>query len=464
MKKNIQILLIIFILLSVNFINITAMKNSSELSKSYIIYSTNINNPPYPASNPNPINNSINIDLEINLSWTGGDPDPEDIVTYNIFFGTNSNPPNVENVYPLNEYNPGKLEYNTQYYWRIDSYDEINAATTGPTWTFTTKEDNPPYIPSNPFPLNESIDVDIFTNLSWAGGDPDGDNVTYDVYFGNISNPPNVISNYDNLSYSLGVLDYNTQYFWRIDAWDEYGYSSTSSTWTFTTKENPPPIIPYNIIPENDSTNIYIDAILSWIGGDPDGDNVTYDVYLGIDQNPIKVSSNQTDNFYDPEEMETTTTYYWKIITWDSYGLKSISPLWHFKTSIYTNSPPEKPNKPSGPTTGRPGISYSYSSYTTEPNGEPIFYMFDWDDSTRMEWIGPFNSGQTVTVSHTWRDKGSYAIKVKAKDIYGGESFWSDPLAISMPKIKIFNNNLFNFNQKNINLFYIINAIVNKII
>jgi hypothetical protein len=60
--------------------------------------------------------------------------------------------------------------------------------------------------------------------------------------------------------------------------------------------------------------------------------------------------------------------------------------------------------------------------------------MFDWDDGTRMEWIGPFNSGQTVTVSHTWRDQGSYAIKVKAKDIYGGESFWSDPLAISIPK------------------------------
>jgi hypothetical protein len=90
--------------------------------------------------------------------------------------------------------------------------------------------------------------------------------------------------------------------------------------------------------------------------------------------------------------------------------------------------------------------------------------MFDWDDGTRMEWIGPFNSGQTITVSHSWRDRGSYAIKVKAKDIYGGESFWSDPLAISMPKIKKIDNYILYLSQKNINLFWNINAILKDIL
>ena len=266
---------------------------------------------------------------------------------------------------------------------------------------------------------------------------------------------------YENLSYYPGILGYNTQYFWRIDAWDTYGYSTTGPTWTFTTKENPPPIIPYNPIPENGSTNIYIDAILSWTGGDPDDDNVTYDVYFGSNQNPIKIISNQTINYYEPEEMETTTMYYWRIISWDSYNKSSVSPLWNFKTSIYTNNPPDKPNKPNGPTTGKPGISYSYSSSTTDSNGEPIFYMFDWDDGTHVEWIGPFNSDQTVTLSHTWSDKGSYAVKVKAKDIYGGESFWSDPLSISMPKYKKFNHNLIDFNLKNLNIYWFIRSILN---
>ncbi len=465
MKKFIQVIIIFLILLSINFITIQSKEISTkDIFQLNLKKSENLNDPPYPASNPNPIDNSLNNNLIINLSWTGGDPDPGDTVTYNVFFGTNSNPPNVENVYPLNEYDPGLLKYNTQYYWRIDSYDDLNAATTGPIWTFTTKDDTPPFIPSNPSPANESIDVEIFSNISWTGGDPDGDNVTYDVYFGANSNPPNIISSYENSSYSPGILEYNTQYYWRIDSWDAYNYSSSGPIWTFTTKENPPPIIPYNIIPENESTNIYIDAILSWTGGDPDGDNVTYDVYFGTDQNPIKIISNQTINYYEPEQMETTITYYWRIVTWDSYGKSSISPLWHFKTSIYTNSPPNKPNRPSGPTTGRPSISYSYSSSTTEPNGEPIFYMFDWDDGTRMEWIGPFNSGQTVTASHNWRDKGSYAVKVKAKDIYGGESVWSDPLSISMPILKKLNYDFNNMNLKNMNLFLFIRTILKEIL
>ncbi len=454
--------MIFLILISVNFIHITAEEISNKesfqlnLTKSEIL-----NDPPYPASNPDPLDNSTNINVRINLSWTGSDPDPQDIITYNIFFGISSNPPNIELVYPTNEYDPGLLEYTTKYYWRIDTYDNDGGATTGPTWTFTTKDDTPPFIPSNPSPLNESINVDIFTNISWIGGDPDGDNVTYDIYFGTSSNPPIVMLSYENLTYYPGILGYNTQYFWRIDAWDTYGYSTTGPTWTFTTKENPPPIIPYNPIPENGSTNIYIDAVLSWTGGDPDDDNVTYDVYFGANQNPIKIISNQTINYYEPEEMETTTMYYWRIISWDSYNKSSVSPLWNFKTSIYTNNPPDKPNKPNGPTTGKPGISYSYSSSTTDSNGEPIFYMFDWDDGTNVEWIGPFNSGQSATISHSWRDKGSYAVKVKAKDIYGGESFWSDPLSISMPKYKKFNHNLIDFNLKNLNIYWFIRSILN---
>ena len=135
--------------------------------------------------------------------------------------------------------------------------------------------------------------------------------------------------------------------------------------------------------------------------------------------------------------MNTTTTYYWKIVSWDNYSHSTSSPIWNFKTSIYKNSPPEKPSRPDGPTSGKPGVSYTYSSATVDSNGEPIFYKFDWDDGTETEWLGPYNSGQTITTSHIWNSKGNYAVKVKAKDIYGGESFWSDPLTISMPKSTI---------------------------
>lgn len=114
---------------------------------------------------------------------------------------------------------------------------------------------------------------------------------------------------------------------------------------------------------------------------------------------------------------------------------------------IGRNNPPNKPSKPSGPISGKVKTSHSYSSSTTDPNGDWIYYMFDWDDESNSGWVGPFNSGQIVKMSHVWNIEGTYQIKVKAKDDPNGdgdlsdgtESVWSDPLPIRMPKNKAIN-------------------------
>ena len=102
------------------------------------------------------------------------------------------------------------------------------------------------------------------------------------------------------------------------------------------------------------------------------------------------------------------------------------------------NEPPEKPSKPSGPTSGKAGTSYSYSSSTTDPDGDQVWYKWDWGDET-SGWDGPYDSGDAVDASHIWDEKGDYSIKVKAKDVHGEESPWSDPLPITMPKNKAIN-------------------------
>lgn len=101
-------------------------------------------------------------------------------------------------------------------------------------------------------------------------------------------------------------------------------------------------------------------------------------------------------------------------------------------TFIYTRAP-VKPGTPSGPLTGSPGQVYTYSSSTTDPDGDQVSYWFDWGDGTNSGWVGPYNSGVTMSAAHTWTTKGNYQIKVKAKDIHGIESVWSDSLPIKMP-------------------------------
>jgi hypothetical protein len=121
-----------------------------------------------------------------------------------------------------------------------------------------------------------------------------------------------------------------------------------------------------------------------------------------------------------------------------TYGAGNMD-IWLLNIGNINNQPPNKPAKPSGPTNGKAGEEHTYSSSTTDPDGDQIQYWFDWGNGENSGWIGPFDSGVETSASHIWNEKGNYEIKVKAKDIYGVESEWSDPLSISMPKNKIIN-------------------------
>ena len=98
----------------------------------------------------------------------------------------------------------------------------------------------------------------------------------------------------------------------------------------------------------------------------------------------------------------------------------------------HPSAPPEKPSTPVGKTTVVWYKDFSYTSSTTEPDDEQIFYLFDWDDGNGSEWLGPFDSGQIVTAHHSWTELGIYEVRVKAKDIWGAGSPWSDPLVVTV--------------------------------
>ena len=101
---------------------------------------------------------------------------------------------------------------------------------------------------------------------------------------------------------------------------------------------------------------------------------------------------------------------------------------------------PNKPQKPQGPTSGNAGNSYTYSTSTTDVEGQDIYYLFSWGDGSDSGWLGPYPSGDTVTSSKTWNSKGAYSVKVKAKDTEEHVSSWSDSLSVIITKSKSVNN------------------------
>jgi len=98
------------------------------------------------------------------------------------------------------------------------------------------------------------------------------------------------------------------------------------------------------------------------------------------------------------------------------------------------SQPPEKPATPTGQSSGKINTEYTYTTSTTDPDGDKISYMYDWGDGTFSGWVGPYNSGEIVSAKKTWDTKGTYDVRVVAKDTHGIISVWSDSIQITMPR------------------------------
>jgi len=225
------------------------------------------NNPPYVPSDPSPFDGEINVEVNVDLSWVGGDPDPGDTVDYVVYFGTDPYPPIVEYSQEETTYDPGVLEYGTTYFWKIVSWDNHADYSVGPIWSFTTvDEPNNPSVVSDEVPSNRSIDVyrntldisidveDLDSDLmdvffSWKNHDDEW--VILTTYY-QVGNGVYHVTNLTGDDWKWG----NTIYYWGIKVND--GICWTNVTYHFTTSGSR-----YDVN-SNDIVN-FQDAGLVWI-------------------------------------------------------------------------------------------------------------------------------------------------------------------------------------------------------
>jgi len=283
------------------------------------------------AWNPSPGNGITGVDIDADLTWTAG----EGATSHDVHFGTSSPPPFIKNQ-PGTTYDPGTMNYETTYHWRIDEKGAGGTAT-GNVWSFTTQaEPVPPGPASSPNPTNGAPDVSIIADLSWTAG---SGATSHDVYFGTDSSPDSgeFKGNQTGTTYDPGTMDVATTYYWRIEE-EAPGGTPTGAIWSFMTEAAPSPPGPASTpIPSDTATGVSVTADLSWTAG---SDTTSHDVYFGTDSSPDagEFKDNQTATTYDPGTMEVSTTYYWRI---DEVGPGGTTTggVWSFTTAAAGPTP-----------------------------------------------------------------------------------------------------------------------------
>jgi hypothetical protein len=122
---------------------ITMMATDSDGNQSTATITLTIQQAPKPpsrASQPSPTIGATDVPIGASLSWTGGDPNPDDTVSYDVYFDT-VDPPvlQVSSLLSATSYDPpGDLLPGMTYYWQVIAHDSSGLQTAGPVWSFTT--------------------------------------------------------------------------------------------------------------------------------------------------------------------------------------------------------------------------------------------------------------------------------------------------------------------------------------
>ena len=245
-----------------------------------------------------------------------------------------------------------------------------------------------------------------------------------------------------NITMSWSIIDDNCEYYSILMYNDDIIVSDMikNNSYSFTiqpltpekfqiicNRNNTPPNIPYDPVPEHNSTNIDINNDVYWTGSDPDNDTVTYDVFFGKNNPPVQVVSNQSKNFFNPGKMDYNTTYYWKIRVWDDKNTFNMSPIWKFTTESYIPGDHQNGGG-STPTENIPPFADASASQKFGLVGSSITLngSLSYDiDGFISNWYWDFGgniTGNGEITSHKYSTEGTYNVLLRVTDNDGASS------------------------------------------
>jgi C1A family cysteine protease len=175
-------------------------------------------------STPSPASGAAGVSTNPTLTWTA-----LNATSYDVYFGTESNPPLAAAGTTSASYSPSGLMNNTKYYWKIVAKNNCQNPVNGSVWNFTTAC-VASGTPATPAPSNGATGASTSPTLSWTGSNA----TSYDVYFGT-SSTPTYVTTTTGTTYSASGLNNSATYYWKIVARNVCGDLTPGPVWSFTT-------------------------------------------------------------------------------------------------------------------------------------------------------------------------------------------------------------------------------------
>jgi len=338
--------------------------------------SSGLDQPPSAAFNPFPVNGTTNHAATLTLQWQATDPESEPL-TYDLYFGTEADPPLKSANLPAPSYDISGLSYATLYHWKVVVKDNAGNSTMGLVWSFSTgAEGGLPPTPVKPSPPNNATGVLRKLTLTWQKQGGSGPLLGYQVHFGT-TNPPPLVRTIpiSPQSFAVDSLALDTTYYWYVVAIGQ-GKTVQGDLWSFhTVFSNPPPFAPSNPVPANQS--MAVPTILQWSDNDPEGQPLEYDVYFGTDAVPPLVGHRTTPS-YNLGALVANTTYHWRVVAFDNEGGSTSGSDWTFTTNgVNPPTTPQLVAPLAGSTISPHNVHFEWSS--SDPEGGPLHYTLYFD-------------------------------------------------------------------------------------
>ncbi|HEC02229.1 MAG TPA: LamG domain-containing protein [Phycisphaerales bacterium] len=173
--------------------------------------------PPKTAYSPGPADGAEFVDLDADLTWTGG----YGAKLHTVYIGGSfEEVDSATGGTPVGapKYDPGAFEPEKVIYWRVDEFDGIETYK-GDVWAFTT-----PGAVGNPQPANGQADVQMTATLGWTAAD---NATSHELYFGTDRDAVNGATAASpeyagakalgSESHDPGKLAWDAAYYWRVD-------------------------------------------------------------------------------------------------------------------------------------------------------------------------------------------------------------------------------------------------------